>query len=82
MDMQAIKLDLINWLINLKDEAVLSKIKSLKNKTSDSDWYDELSEEHQQNIKKGLDDIVSGRVVPHEQVVVKIKSKINQLKNS
>ncbi|GAB1858541.1 hypothetical protein MHTCC0001_33800 [Flavobacteriaceae bacterium MHTCC 0001] len=80
--MQAIKLDLINWLVNLKDEAVLSKITSLKNSTPNKDWYDELSEDYQKDLQKGLDDIDNGRVIPHEQAIAKIKSKINEFKGS
>ncbi|WP_335965107.1 hypothetical protein [Galbibacter sp. PAP.153] len=69
-------------MVSQKDEAVLSKLKSLKNSTPNKDWYDDLSEAYQQDIQKGLDDIANGRVVPHEQVMAKVKSKINQLKNS
>lgn len=31
MDVPTAKLDLINWLVNLKDEAIISKLQSIKN---------------------------------------------------
>ena len=34
MDTQAIKLDLINWLIHLKDEAIIHSIQSIKDNTN------------------------------------------------
>ena len=50
MDLQAIKLDLINWLVNLKDEAVINTIQSIKDK--DEIDYTLGSNDH---IKKLLD---------------------------
>ena len=82
MNVQDIKLDLINWLVNLKDEAIIHKIRSLKDGTSETDWYNTLSENEKRNIQKGLDDITNGRVVDHEQAMAKIKSKITSLKDS
>ncbi|QMU66070.1 MAG: hypothetical protein GKR88_18515 [Flavobacteriaceae bacterium] len=50
--MKTIKLDLINWLIHLKDEAIINKINSIKN--NDKDSIDSFFEENNQ-IRRLLD---------------------------
>ena len=52
MDVKTIKLDLINWLIHLKDEAIINKINSIKN--NDKDSIDSFFEENNQ-IRRLLD---------------------------
>ena len=41
MDIQAKKLSLIEWLLNLQDEKVLNQIENLK---AGTDFWDELTE--------------------------------------
>jgi len=38
------------------------------------DWYYTLSEEQIKQIERGLDDVKNGRVVPHEEVMKKLKN--------
>lgn len=52
MNIQDVKLDLINWLIHLKDEAVINNIQSIKNNSTDS--IDTLFENNEK-IKQLLD---------------------------
>lgn len=61
MDLQLEKLKLIEWLIQLNDTKMLSKLISIKNGES---FDDELLE----SIKQGLEDTVEGRVIPHSEV--------------
>jgi len=81
MDIQAQKLDLINWLVNLKDEIILNKLYSIK-RNNVKDWYSELSNSQKEAINKGLTDIKNGNIISHEQVMMAAKNKIQQLKNS
>lgn len=66
MIIQAEKLELIRWLISLKDKTILEKLVKLKDKAiAESDWWDELSEAEQASIERGLKDIEEGRITPH-----------------
>jgi len=81
MDIQAQKLDLINWLVNLKDEIIINKLYSIK-QNNVKDWYIDLSNSQKEAIDKGLTDIKNGNIISHEQVMMVTKNKIQQLKNS
>lgn len=53
MDIQAVKLDLINWITNLKDDSVIRKIRAIKNENG-SDLIDTILKENR-GIKQLLD---------------------------
>lgn len=61
MDLQLEKLKLIEWLIQLNDTKMLSKLISIKNGES-------LDDELLESIKQGLKDAEEGRVLPHSEV--------------
>ena len=69
MGHDAVKLELIEWLTSLEDTETIEYLKLVKDsRSSDKDWWYELSDEQKTSIRKGLTDIEEGRVVPHEQV--------------
>jgi hypothetical protein len=69
MGLAADKLELIEWLKNLDDNDIISYLKIVKNsKESDSDWWDDLTDDQKQAIQRGLDDIDKGRITPHNEV--------------
>ena len=69
MNIQSEKLKLIAWLIRLKDQTIIEKLKWLReNQNEASDWWDEISEAERASIDRGLDDIKQGRVTSHEEV--------------
>jgi predicted transcriptional regulator len=70
MDIQAEKLELINWLSNLKDVEVLNRFIALR-KQQETDWWDLISDEEKREIEEGLQQIERGEVVPHEEVMAK-----------
>ena len=73
MDIQLEKYKLIEWLINLKDESVISKLKNIKDGLStSSDWADNVSETEKLLIEAGLKDIEEGKTFTHEQVMKEI----------
>jgi len=75
MDIQLEKYKLIAWLMNLKDESVISKLKIIKSSSStSSDWADEISDTEKLLIKAGLKDIEEGNTFTHEQVMEEIKN--------
>lgn len=76
MDIQLEKYKLIEWLMNLKDESIISKIKELK-KGDDSEWLDNVSESEKIFIQAGLKDIQEGHVFSHDQVMEEINKAYN-----
>ncbi|MBZ0246604.1 MAG: hypothetical protein K8H85_11710 [Cyclobacteriaceae bacterium] len=72
MDIQAEKLELIEWLANLNDASVIDKIKAIKSR-KDLDWWESLSEEQKQDIEAGISDLDSGRKKPFNQVIRKLR---------
>lgn len=72
MDIQLEKYKLMEWLINLKDESVISKIKNIKSGLSTSDWTDDISETEKLFIETGLKDIENGNTFTHEEVMKEI----------
>lgn len=73
MDIQLEKYKLMEWLINLKDESIILKLKNIKNGLStSSDWADDVSEIEKLLIEAGLKDIEKGETLTHEQVMKNI----------
>lgn len=70
MDIQAEKLQLIEWLAGLNDTRVLNEFITLK-KTKEVDWWDEISAEERSEIEEGLAQADRGELVPHKEVVAK-----------
>lgn len=80
MDIQATKLDLINWLTSLSDESIISKILAIRTDNSD-DWYDDLTTSQKKAVQKSIAEADAGNTIPHSEVMQKMKIKIQQLKN-
>ena len=76
MDIQLEKYKLIEWLMSLKDESVISKIKELK-QVNDSEWSNEVSESEKAFIQAGLKDIQEDHVFSHDQVMEEINKAYN-----
>lgn len=68
MNIEVEKLKLIEWITHITSDSVLEKIKLLKEKHSESDWWEEITEEEKASIEKGLEDVKAGRVIPHSEV--------------
>ncbi len=65
--LQSKKLELIRWLAELQDSAVINEIFELKKK--DKEWGNEISIAERESIKSGMKDIDEGRLIPHEEIV-------------
>ena len=72
MDIQSEKLELIEWLANLNDAAVIDKIKAIKSR-KDLDWWESLSEEQKQDIEAGISDLDNGRKKAFNTVIGKLR---------
>jgi len=63
---------LIEWLKNLDDDEIISYLKIVKNsKESNSDWWDDLTDDQKLAVQRGLDDIDNGRITPHNEITQK-----------
>jgi predicted transcriptional regulator len=68
MDLQAEKLNLLQTIMNTKDESLIMDIKAFLSGRK-ADWYEELNEEQQNDILEGLAEADRGETVSHAEVV-------------
>ena len=68
MGLEAIKLELNEWLTKLEDEDTIEYLKVVKDSKSENDWWEDLTPEQKIGIETGLKDIDAGRVTSHEEV--------------
>ncbi len=69
MDIQAKKLDLIQWLVNLKDEVMIQRLVALSKE--DTDFWNELTEPQKAEIRKGIDELDAGEKYDYEEVMLR-----------
>jgi len=75
MDIPALKLDLVQKILNTKNPSLLLKINTIFQKEVEMDWWDQLPQEVQESIFEGIQDIENGNVFTHEQVIQEAKQK-------
>jgi hypothetical protein len=69
MGHEAIKLELIEWLTKLDDNEIIEYLKIVKDSNSEgNDWWNDLSDVQKQGIERGLNDIINGRTISHDDV--------------
>ena len=67
MNIQAEKLNLIEWISRLNDTSIIDKLKNIQNDYSKSqDWWDTLNKEELDSINRGLKDFEERRVHSHD----------------
>ena len=67
MNIQAEKLDLIEWISRLNDTSIIDKLRQIKKDYSESKgWWDTLKKEELESIHRGLKDFEEGRIHSHE----------------
>ncbi|MEI6680570.1 MAG: hypothetical protein WCL21_18320 [Mariniphaga sp.] len=75
MDIPALKLDLVQKILNTKNPSLLNKINTILKKEVEKDWWDQLPFEVQDSIIEGIHDIEDGKVFTHDQVIQEAKQK-------
>tara|TARA_B100000683_G_scaffold268986_1_gene305110 strand:- start:2277 stop:2504 length:228 start_codon:yes stop_codon:yes gene_type:complete len=69
MGQEAIKLELIEWLSKLEDADTIKYLKIVKeSRSSNTDWWDDLTDSQKQSIERGLRDIQEGKTTPHNDI--------------
>lgn len=71
MDIQLEKYKLVEWLIGLKDEAIITKIKQVKDEHEEA-WSIDVSEGEKTFRKAGLKGLKQGRTYAHDQVMEEV----------
>ena len=75
MDIQTLKIDLAQKILNSNTPSVLEKIKQILKEEDSEDWWDEIPLEIQEAIQDGLKQSESGDLLTHEQVVNEARVK-------
>jgi hypothetical protein len=75
MDIQALKIDLVQKILHTHDATLLSTISNLFQKEENTDWWDQLPREIQDSIFEGIRDIEKGKVFTHDQVIHEAREK-------
>jgi hypothetical protein len=75
MDIQALKIDLVQKILNSDQPALLQKVERLFEAEGKDDWWEKLPKEIQDSISQGLKDAEEGNVWTHEQVVQERREK-------
>ncbi len=73
MNVQGVKIELIEWVSSLQDEETIRYLKVLKDsKTSAKDWWEDLSEEQKHSICRGVEDRNEGRYLSNDAAKKKL----------
>ena len=72
MNIEATKLELMHLLLQTQKESLLAKLKKVFEEEQ-TDWWDEMTREEQQEIKKGLLQADQGDTIAHEDVMKRFK---------
>ena len=75
MDIQALKIDLAQRILNTQNPTLLFRINNIFQKEAEKDWWDNLPPEVQESIYEGIQDIENGKVFTHDQVIQEAKEK-------
>ncbi len=75
MDIQTLKLDLVQRILNSKNETILAKVTMIFEEESKNDWWDELPQEVKDSIAEGISDLDTGKIFTHDQVIQEAKIK-------
>jgi len=75
MDIQALKLDLVEKILKTNKSTLLIKIDNMFSIESGKDWWDELPLEIQHSIIEGIDDVKYGKVYTHDEIIQEVKQK-------
>jgi len=62
-ELNGIKLDLIDWIINISDADLIVFLDGLRVSTNKKDWWMDLSDADKKHIEEGIKDADEGRVM-------------------
>jgi len=65
------KLKLVQAVLNIDDLGLIKQVKDLI-KSREQDWFDDLSEEQQHSIVKGLEQADRGETISHKEAISRL----------
>lgn len=71
MDIQAEKLNLVKAILDIQDVSLIKRVKKILKK-NDYDWFDDLTEEQQQGVIRGLEQADRGETITHEEAAARL----------
>ncbi len=75
MNLEARKLNLINWISSIQEEETLIEVEKIQKEKTD--WWDKVSRKDKKAIEEGLDQLDRGEYINGDKVRNKIKKKFN-----
>jgi len=75
MDIQALKIDLVQKILKTQNKDLLFEINNILGKEGEKDWWNQLPKEVQVSIFEGIQDIEKGKVFTNDQVMKEAKQK-------
>jgi hypothetical protein len=75
MDIQTLKLELVEKIIQAKNQSLLLKVNKLLESEKGADWWDEIPAEVRDSILEGMEDVKEGRIFSHQQVLQEARAK-------
>ncbi len=72
MNIAVKKIELIEWLSRVQDETLIKKVEGLRKK-AESDWWDTLTKNEQEDILAGVADLEAGRKKDIKSVLAKYR---------
>lgn len=75
MDIQTLKLELVEKILSIEKPSILLKISKLLQKENTDDWWDNLPLELQESVLEGFADVKEGHLFTHDQVIKEVKQK-------
>jgi len=75
MNLQAKKLELVQYILNTEKPSVLAKVEAVFKKEKAEDWWDEISEAEKEAIEKGIAEADRGELISHEEVMREVRAK-------
>lgn len=69
MGHESIKLELIEWLMQLEDDETINFLKIVKDSDSaNQDWWKNITRDQKEGIARGLEDIDQDKTIPDDQI--------------
>lgn len=75
MNLEARKLNLINWISSIQEDNILDKVEKIQQEKND--WWDVISDNDKNAINEGIEQLDRGEHLTHSQVRSKIKERFN-----
>jgi len=75
MDIQTRKLELMRMILNTNKPSILEKVAMIFEREKTSDFWDNLPDNIKESIEAGIKEADKGDLIPHQEVMKKVKAK-------